>query len=742
MHCASCAVNIQRALTKLPGVETANVNYASELASVTAATIDEKSIEKTVASLGYRAHVDAVDTNDVLAADRAQELQELKRKLYFSVPLTLLLIIGSMVPAAPALLQNPWVQLLLATPIQLWVGWRYYQSAWSALQNKTANMDTLVALGTSVGYLFSIVVVFFGERLMMAGVEAHVYFEVSATIITLILLGKYLELRAKSQTSDAIKTLLNLQPQTALVLRAGKQQQIPVAEVMVGDTLLVKPGEKIPVDGVITDGATNIDESMVTGESMPVTKTVGQQVIGATLNQSGSIEMTAQKVGSDTMLANIIRLVRDAQGSRAPIQQLTDTISAYFVPIVIVLSVLTFIAWWFLGPEPQLVHALVSMISVLIIACPCALGLATPTSIMVGVGKGARAGMLIRDAEALERASKVDTVLFDKTGTITEGKPQVLEYAWSADSDTQLRNAHVKLPKDMTAADYINAVLYSVEQKSHHPLAQAVVQYLETKGAIELKVNEFTDEVGKGVRATVAGKSVLIGTQALLTAHNVQLSDELETLAQEWRSKALTVVYMAIGAEAVAVMGIADAIKPASKAMVAELSAMGISTLLVTGDTQQTAEAIAKQAGIKQVLAQVLPADKEAKVRELQQAGKTVAMVGDGINDAPALAAAAVGIAMGGGTDVAIESAGITLLRSDISLVPQALRLSRATMRNIAENLVWAFGYNIILIPVAMGVLYPFFGWQLNPMIAGGAMAFSSVSVVLNALRLKRVRLT
>ncbi len=742
MHCASCAANIQRSLSKLPGVESATVNYASEMASIVAQSeVADTSIEKTVAKLGYTAHLHGEDASDVLAQDRAKELKDIQRKLAISIPLTLALLVGSMLPFAPEFLRNAWLQLVLASPIQLWVGWRYYRSAWSALLNRTANMDTLVALGTSVGYLFSVLVVLFESQLMMAGVEAHVYFEVSATIITLILVGKFLELRAKSQTSDAIKTLLNLQPQQALVLRSGKEVVLPVAEVVVGDTIIVKPGEKIPVDGSITQGETSLDESMVTGESMPVTKSVGDKVIGATVNQTGSIQMRAEKVGAGTMLANIIRLVREAQGSRAPIQMLVDTISAYFVPTVILLAVGTFLAWLLFGPEPTLVRAIVSMISVLIIACPCALGLATPTSIMVGVGKGAREGILIRDAEALERASKVTTVIFDKTGTLTVGKPVVQEYQWAPDSDNQLRMAKVKLPPRTTAEDFISSLIYSIEKKSHHPLAQAVVTYLETKGATELDVEKFQDQTGKGVRAMVGGHAVLVGTRTLLEQQQVNLSDELQTLADAWRSKALTVVHAAVNGEEVAVLSIADAIRPASKQVVADLSALGVGVILATGDTEQTAQAIAQQAGITQVMAQVLPQDKEEKVRQLQQQGKVVAMIGDGINDAPALAAAAVGIAMGGGTDVAIESAGVTLLRSDISLVPKVLKLSRATMRNIRENLVWAFGYNIVLIPVAMGVLYPFFGWQLNPMIAGGAMAFSSVSVVLNALRLKRVRL-
>lgn len=743
MHCASCASNVQRKLKKTQGVLEAQVNYANEQAtiSVDESRFSEDEAKNAVSQLGYTAHIGVSDATDISEKEREKELRSLKLKLGISGVLTVLLLIGAMVPFAPDFLKNPIVMLFLATPVQFWVGKRYYQSAWSALLNKTTNMDTLIALGTSVAYFYSLVVVALGfgemgmQRLESLGIEHHVYFETSATIISLILLGKYLEIRAKGQTSQALKKLIGLQAKTAHVVIDGEVKDVPVSEVKSGDTLQVKPGEKVPVDGEVIKGETSIDESMVTGESLPVAKAVGDTVIGSTINASGSFQMKATKVGSDTVLSNIIELVKQAQGSRPPIQKLVDRVSSIFVPIVIVLSILTFGVWYVFGPQPALVRSLVSMISVLIIACPCALGLATPTSLMVGVGKGAENGILIKNADALEVANKVTAVLFDKTGTITKGKPEVQNIVFFGK------------PSKKQESEYHSGI-YAIEELSHHPLAGAVVEHYKNNSnlASELKkvrdlVTQFEDVSGKGVSAHIGKKQVLIGTEKFLKENKVSISQEAAQQAAAARDKGQTVSFVSWSGELVAFIAIADSIKEQAKAVIDRLEEMKISSILITGDNEQTARAIAQQAGISKVFAQVLPEDKEKKVQELREKGEIVAFAGDGINDAPALAASDVGIAMGSGTDVAIESAGITLLRSDISLVPDAIRLSKITMRNIKENLVWAFGYNVLLIPVAMGVLYPIWGIQLNPMLASAAMAFSSVSVVVNALRIKRIQL-
>jgi heavy metal translocating P-type ATPase len=727
MHCASCASNVTRKLSKTDGISEASVNYANEQAKV---IFDEQKISTeqlaaAVSSLGYKAHLDTKEGDDIAVQERAKELKTLKTKLVFSGVLAAILML-SMVPSLPSIFHNPWFLWLLATPVQFWVGKRFYKGAWSGLKNKTTNMDTLVALGTSVAYFYSAVVTVFGDWFVQQGVETHVYFEASAAIITFILLGKFLEIRAKAQTSSAIKELLNLQAKTAFLRKNGQWIEVPIEEIKKGDVLLVKPGEKIPVDGEVIKGTTSIDESMITGESFPVSKQLGDSVVGATINQSGSIEMKTTKVGDETMLANIIRLVKEAQGSRPPIQALVDTIAAYFVPVVIAMSVITFAVWMIIGPEPRFLFALVSMINVLIIACPCALGLATPTSLMVGIGRGAKLGILIKDAQALEVANKVEAVVFDKTGTLTEGKPVVQESIFIDKSQQQDSLVFLK----------------AIEELSHHPLAKALAEFGESQLGPKTKfpsVTNFADVAGKGVTATVRQKQVLIGNERLLEQHQVEISAATKEQSTKLKNQGHTVVFMSVNNKLGAMFSIADSLKASSPAVVESLSDMGITSIMLTGDNQQTAAAIAQEVGIKEVMAEVLPADKERLIRELREKYPVIAMVGDGINDAPALATADVGIAMGGGTDAAIESAGITLLRSDISLVPTAINLSQATMRNIKQNLFWAFSYNTILIPVAMGVLYPLWGVLLNPMLAGAAMAFSSVSVVFNALRLKTI---
>ncbi len=729
MHCASCAANIQRKLYGTEGVETATVNYANEQATVkTDGQADTlKHIEQAVADLGYHAHIGVEDVSDLAQAERELELKTLKRQILVSSVLTVLLIIGAMVPQAPAILKNSWMQWLLATPVQFWAGRRFFKSAWSALLNRTTNMDSLISLGTGIAYGYSVIATLFGESFISQGLSAHVYFETSATIITLVLLGKFLELRAKGQASSALRELLELQAKSAHLVVKGQVSDVPIESVKLGDILLVKPGEKIPVDGTVVEGETSVDESMLTGESMPITKKSGDSVTGATVNTSGAIKVKTDRVGSDTTLAQIIRLVKQAQGSRAPIQKLVDQVSSVFVPVVIGLALLTFIIWYIFGPEPTYLYALINMISVLIIACPCALGLATPTSLMVGIGKGAEQGILIKDAEALEVAHQLKVIVLDKTGTLTIGKPKVTHTLYSPDLSTA---------ESQKTATIISAL----EELSHHPLAQAMVEYYADKSQnTKPAISNFKDLPGRGIRAKVNSDNYLIGNEKLLLENKIRIPSDFSKLAKEWQSQANTLVWVAKGNQVVQLTAIADTLRPSAKQVIKELKNLGLRPVLLTGDTLNTAQAIAKELGITELEAEVLPQDKAAKIESLKQNGQRVAMVGDGINDAPALAAADVGIAMGTGTDVAIESAGITLLRGDLNLLPSSIKLARATITNIRQNLGWAFGYNLILIPIAMGVLYPTFGLQLNPMLASGAMAFSSVSVVLNALRLKKL---
>lgn len=723
MHCASCAVLLTKALQATSGVTIANVNYANEQALVEHATeCTPADLIKTIKSNGYTAVEANIDSEKLIDIEKQKEESELKLKLVISSLFTGILLIGAMLPMAPEFLMNPITMLILATPVQFWVGAQYYKSTWSGLKIRSANMDTLIALGTSVAYFYSISAIIFKKNFESVGIDAHVYFETSAAIITFILLGKYLELKAKGKTSKAVKALISLQAKQARVVRSGVESQIPVDQVVIDDIVSVKPGEQLPIDGVITQGNSYIDESMVTGESIPVYKQINSIVIGSTLNKNGSFLMRATKVGSDTLLARIIDMVKSAQGSRAPIQKLVDTISSYFVPSIIILAILTFLAWYNFGPQPAVVFGLINMISVLIIACPCALGLATPTSIMVGTGKGATLGILIKNAEALEVANKVTHVVFDKTGTLTKGEPKVQVIAYS----------------DNTDVDSVNKLVYAVEQKSSHPLASAVTNFLDAKVTERYTIDLFEEVSGAGVKATYENRQILVGTHSFLQGANIELDTELAKQADNLKKGGQTVSYIGINNKHVGIIGIADELKTGAIETVQKLKAINVVPILLTGDNKYTAMAIADKLNIdsQNVLAEVLPAQKAEKIAELQKQNKVVAMVGDGINDAPALATADIGIAMGSGTDVAIESANITLLRGDITLVPKALALSKKTMLNIRQNLAWAFGYNLVLVPIAMGVLYPFTGLLLNPMIASAAMALSSVSVVLNALRL------
>lgn len=733
MHCASCAINIQKTLKKTPGVSSASINYNNEQAFVNFDNekVSPEDFKKIISKAGYTAHISKesqADQTKKIEQEKKQEIQHLKKQLLVSGIFTSILMI-TMFPFAPSFLMKPVVMLLLALPVQLWAGRRFYKGALSGLKNKTTNMDTLVALGTTVAFGYSSFVVFAGSWLEKQNIPAHTYFEASSAIIFFILLGKFLEIRAKSRTSAAIKKLLELQVKTARVKINNSWKEISLDKVKTGDILLVKPGEKIPVDGTITKGETSLDESMITGESLPTQKQKNDEVIGSTLNVSGSIEVIATKVGDKTLLAQIIRLVQEAQGSRPAIQNTVDVVASYFVPIVIALAILTFAIWWIFGPEPKFLRAMISMINVLIIACPCALGLATPTSLMVGIGKGAQNGILIKDAQALEIANKIKAVVFDKTGTLTEGKPKVTKFFLENNSYTEKK---------------LLSLIGTVEELSHHPLAQAVTNYAkETLNITNFseKITKFKDISGKGVSAIYNKQTILIGTEKLMREHKIKLSSSLLEKANTWKEQGETVVFITIHNKLIGILSIADTLRHKSKEVIQQLKKQNITPILLTGDNTQTAQSIAKQLDITEFQAEVLPQEKEKKIKELQSRYGKVAMVGDGINDAPALASADVGIAMGNGTDVAIESAGITLLRSDISLVPQAIKLSQATMTNIYQNLFWAFGYNTILIPVAMGALYPSFGIQLSPILASIAMAFSSISVVGNALRLKKVSL-
>jgi Cu+-exporting ATPase len=665
------------------------------------------------------------------------ELVDMTRRFWISLALTtpvFLLAMSEMLPGQPLQHTFPlsglvWLQFVLATPVVLWGGLPFFQRGWASILNRSLNMFTLIAIGTGTAYVYSVVATlvpdFFPASFRTHGGQVAVYFEAATVITTLVLLGQVLELRARSQTSSAIKALLGLAPKTARVLRNdGVEEDIPLDRVQPGDRLRVRPGEKIPVDGVILDGVGAVDESLVTGEPIPVEKTPGSRVIGGTVNGAGGFVIRAERVGSDTLLAQIVRMVSEAQRSRAPIQRLADVVSSYFVPAVVMVAVLTFIVWTLYGPEPRLAYALVNAVAVLIIACPCALGLATPMSIMVGTGRGATAGVLIKNAEALEVLEKVDTLVVDKTGTLTEGKPRLLSIVpLSGSSETELLHCAA-----------------SLERGSEHPLADAIVAGAQAKGAALSTVADFQSITGKGVRGIVDGRAVALGNQALFAELAIDLGSATER-AEELRRNGQTVMFVAIDHCPVGLLGVADPIKESTYEAIQLLHEDGLRIVMLTGDSRTTAEAVARKLGIDTVEAEVLPEQKSESVKRLQAEGRIVAMAGDGVNDAPALAQAQVGIAMGTGTDVAMESAGITLVKGDLRGIVRARRLSRGTMRNIRQNLFFAFIYNILGVPLAAGVLYPVFGLLLSPMIAAGAMTFSSVSVISNALRLRTLSL-
>lgn len=719
MTCASCAISAESIVKAAPGVQNASVNYANANLNVEydPAATNPEALQKAVRSIGYDLLLESESTRQQTLDDLHQKkYKSLKNKTTWAIILSLpVVVIGMFFMNIPYANEIMWV---LSTPVVLWLGRDFFINAWKQLQHRKANMDTLVALSTGIAYVFSVFNMFFPEFWQQRGLEAHVYFEAAAVIIAFILLGKLLEEKAKGNTSSAIKKLMGLQPKTVTIISpSGEEKQIAIEDVNRGDHILVKPGEKIAVDGMVLAGSSYVDESMLSGEPVPVSKKQNDKVFAGTINQKGSFRFEAVKVGKETMLSQIIKMVQDAQGSKAPVQKLVDKIAGIFVPVVIGIAIVTFILWLVLGGESGLVHGLLAAITVLVIACPCALGLATPTAIMVGVGKGAENGILIKDAESLELAKKINTVVLDKTGTITEGRPRVTGVKWLNDVDATM------------------PVLYHLEKRSEHPLADAVVNHFNNNQAVDL--TGFESITGKGAKAAYEGKTWYVGNKKLLAENNISIAADLQQQVDEWSNESKTVIWFADDKEAHAVLAIADSIKETSVKAITRLKEMGIDVYMLTGDNKATAAAIAAQTSIDHYEAEVLPQQKADFIKKLQQQGKTVAMVGDGINDSTALATADVSIAMGKGSDIAMDVAKMTIISSDLDKIPQAIRLSRQTVTTIKQNLFWAFIYNLIGIPIAAGILYPVNGFLLNPMIAGAAMALSSVSVVTNSLRLR-----
>jgi Cu+-exporting ATPase len=728
MTCAACVSTLERGLHKVPGVLSVTVNLATSRGTVTylPSAIDVNGLRHAVEDLGYETPEATSPAEGAEHRAREREMEVLRHKFLVGAILSGLVMLGSMpelVPWWPAILANYYTLWALTTPVQFWVGWQFLRGFVRALRHGTADMNTLVAIGTMAAYLYSVGVTLAPQFFSVGSIHVAVYFDTAAVLITLIVLGRWLEAKARGRTSEAIKRLLGLQPKVARVRRGGAEIDLPVEEVAVGDLIVVRPGEKIPMDGIVREGYSSVDESMLTGESLPIEKAPGASVVGASLNKMGSFVFEATRVGKETVLAQIVRLVESAQGSKAPIQRLADRVAGIFVPVVVGLSVLTFGVWYVVGPAPTFTYALSNFMAVLLIACPCALGLATPTAIMVGTGRGAEEGILIKSAESLEIAHRVQTVIFDKTGTLTRGEPVVTEV----------------VVVDAVERDEVMRLAAGAEWGSEHPLGKAIVAKANDTAIAVPPAQDFEATPGQGVQARVDGKLVRLGKPQFLLDHGIALNG-LEKEAERLAQGGQTPMYVAADDKAIGVIAVADTVKPGARAAVVALQAMGIDVAMITGDNPRTAAAIAQEVGIDRVLAEVLPQDKAAEVKNLQAEGHVVAMVGDGINDAPALAQADVGIALGTGTDVAIETADIALLRDDLMGVATSIRLSRRTMQTIRQNLFWAFFYNAMLIPVAAGVLYPVFGMLLNPMFAGAAMAFSSVSVVTNSLRLRHFK--
>ncbi len=729
MSCAACVRRVEKALSAIPGVEDASVNLALSRASVIH-TLDAAEIvpelEKVLDETGYE-YLGVVDRSDVDPIEEAtkRELRELKIKLTVGAVLSIIVFIGSMPGLFPFVKAIPdtarlVLLLLLTTPVLFWVGNRFFIGAYKAARQWTSDMNTLVAVGACSAYIYSCFVVILPKFFESAGVAPHVYFDGAAMIVTLILLGRFLEARAKGRTSMAVKRLMGLRAKTARVVRDGKEVDVPVEMVKKDDLIVVRPGEKIPTDGMIESGTSAVDESMLTGESIPVDKETGSEVYGGTINKSGSFRFRATKVGSETALAQIIRLVEEAQGSKAPIQRIADKVASVFVPVVFSIAVVTFLIWNFVVPEPLFSRALLNFVSVLIIACPCAMGLATPTAVMVGTGAGAEKGILIKGGEILEKTYKITTVVFDKTGTLTKGEPEVTDLV-AANSGSE---------------NEVLTIAAALESVSEHPLARAILNRAQQEQITPGSADGFEALSGMGVKGSIAGRSCLLGNERLMKQQGI-LMNGLESDSERLRNDGKTCIFVAQDGRAVGVLGLSDPPKESAGSAIRALKNMGLKVAMITGDNVKAAESVARTMGIDSVLAEVLPADKAQEIRKLQEKGEVVAMVGDGINDAPALTAADIGIALGAGTDVAIEAGDITLIKNDLNLVPEAINLSFRTMRIIKQNLFWAFFYNSLGIPVAAGVLFPFFGILLNPVFAAAAMAMSSVSVVSNSLRLK-----
>lgn len=719
MTCASCAISAESIVKPLEGIISASVNFATATLVVEYLPnmIDATGIQKAIQSIGYDLLIeDEATQQETLEALHEKKFKQLRMKTILAVLFSLpVVIIGMFFMDIPYANEIMWV---FSTPVVIWLGKDFFVNAWKQAKHRSANMDTLVALSTGIAYVFSVFNMVFPDFWHERGLHAHVYFEAASVVIAFILLGKLLEEKAKGNTSSAIKKLMGLQPKTVVVIQPdGSEKQVAIEEVNVGDEILVKPGEKIAVDGLVTSGNSYVDESMLSGEPVPVLKKDGEKVFAGTINQKGSFTFKAVKVGKETMLAHIIKMVQDAQGSKAPVQKLVDKIAGIFVPVVIGIALLTFVLWFFLGGDNGVVQGLLAAVTVLVIACPCALGLATPTAIMVGVGKGAEQGILIKDAESLELAKKVDAIVLDKTGTITQGKPEVTGMKWLNNDEAG------------------KSILFGIEKQSEHPLAEAVVKHLEGTQAVSFSA--FESITGKGVKAEKDGETYFVGNKKLLLENKISIDPSLQQQADEWGQQSKTVIWFSDSTKARAVLAISDKIKETSVAAIKQLQDMGIDLYMLTGDNEATAKAIAQQTGLKHYKAEVMPQHKADFVKELQQKGKVVAMVGDGINDSTALATADVSIAMGKGSDIAMDVAKMTIISSDLTKIPQAIRLSKQTVATIKQNLFWAFIYNLIGIPIAAGILYPINGFLLNPMIAGAAMALSSVSVVSNSLRLK-----
>lgn len=725
MSCAACAVSVESILKHTSGVKNASVNYANQSALVEwdASAINEQGLKSTVQSIGYDLLITEENAQTLQEEAKERTFQKLKKQTLWSAILsTPIVILGMFFMHLPS---SNYISMALATIVVFYFGRHFYVSAWKKLQHGTATMDTLVALSTSIAYIFSVFNTFYPQFWTNKGLQAHVYFEAAAVIIVFISIGKLLEENAKSNTSSAIKKLMGLQANTVMIFENNQEKEIPIADVKLNDLILVKPGEKIAVDGKITEGSSFVNESMISGEPIPVEKKSGDAVFAGTINQKGSFKFTAEKIGSETLLARIISMVQKAQGSKAPVQKLVDKIAGIFVPTVIGLALLTFIIWYFFGGENGFTYALLNSITVLVIACPCALGLATPTAIMVGVGKGAENNILIKDSESLEIAHKVNALILDKTGTITEGKPDVQDIQWLPGKET---------PE-------LKQILMSMEARSEHPLAAAIVKKLSADTLSTLSLTNFESLTGMGVQANLKENTYYVGNENLLQKFKIEVGPVLAATLTNWKNNAYTLVFFSDASEVLAMIAITDKIKPTSKAAIAQLMERGIAVYMLTGDNAQSAKAVADEVGIKNYQAHAMPSDKSALVRQLQTEGKTVAMVGDGINDSEALAQANISIAMGKGSDIAMDVASITLMTSDLQAIPKAFTLSKHIVNGIHQNLFWAFIYNLIGIPIAAGILYPINGFLLNPMIAGAAMALSSVSVVSNSLRLKSKKL-